>query len=83
MDETNPEYLKCLDVVGLSWLLHLFCNPMVVRGSSLVCQTGWWWRYLCYKGGPESVFQIQRAHTSHPPQEGLPQGTGQKNLADG
>lgn len=25
---------------------------MVVRGSSFESQTGWWWRHLCYKGGP-------------------------------
>ncbi|KAI3376374.1 hypothetical protein L3Q82_016856 [Scortum barcoo] len=32
--------------------------------------------------GPESVFQLQRDHTSQPPWEGLRQGTGEENSAD-
>ncbi|KAK3523148.1 hypothetical protein QTP86_020202 [Hemibagrus guttatus] len=32
VDEIRPEYLKSLDVVGLSWLTHL-CNIAVLEGS--------------------------------------------------
>ncbi|KAI3351808.1 hypothetical protein L3Q82_020641 [Scortum barcoo] len=45
-------------------------------------------RHDCYpnhpflKRGPESVFQLQRDHTSQPPREGLCQGTGEENSAD-
>ncbi|KAI3377438.1 hypothetical protein L3Q82_008416 [Scortum barcoo] len=57
VDEIRPEYLKSLDVVGLSWLTRL-CNITWRLGTvPLVWQTGVVVPLL--KRGPESVFQLQ------------------------
>ncbi|KAI3368575.1 hypothetical protein L3Q82_025585 [Scortum barcoo] len=81
VDEIRPEYLKSLDVVGLSWLTRL-CNIAWRLGTvPLEWQTGVVVP-LFKKGEPESVFQLQRDHTSQPPREGLCQGTGEENSAD-
>ncbi|KAI3374743.1 hypothetical protein L3Q82_021294 [Scortum barcoo] len=81
VDEIRPEYLKSLDVVGLSWLTRL-CNIAWRLGTvPLVWQTGVVVP-LFKRGGPESVFQLQGDHTSQPPREGLRQGTGEENSAD-
>ncbi|KAI3377397.1 hypothetical protein L3Q82_008587, partial [Scortum barcoo] len=52
----------------------------VVRASSSVARRRGWMRSALR--GPESVFQLQRDHTSQPPREGLRQGTGEENSAD-
>ncbi|KAI3355631.1 hypothetical protein L3Q82_004184 [Scortum barcoo] len=58
VDEIRPEYLKSLDVVGLSWLTRL-CNIAWRLGTvPLEWQTGVVVP-LFKKGGPESVFQLQ------------------------
>ncbi|KAI3354358.1 hypothetical protein L3Q82_018881, partial [Scortum barcoo] len=81
VDEIRPEYLKSLDVVGLSWLTRL-CNIAWRLGTvPLEWQTGWWSLFL-KRGTGESVFQLQGDHTSQPPREGLRQGTGEENSAD-
>ncbi|KAI3366592.1 hypothetical protein L3Q82_009277 [Scortum barcoo] len=70
VDEIRPEYLKSLDVVGLSWLTRL-CNiawrlgTVPLEWQTGVVVLGWWSLFL--KRGPESVFQLQRDHTSQPP----------------
>ncbi|KAI3358272.1 hypothetical protein L3Q82_003269 [Scortum barcoo] len=80
VDEIRPEYLKSLDVVGLSWLTRL-CNIAWRLGTvPLEWQTGVVVP-LFKKGDPESVFQLQGDHTSQPPREGLRQGTGEENSA--
>ncbi|KAI3366826.1 hypothetical protein L3Q82_009240 [Scortum barcoo] len=72
VDEIRPEYLKSLDVVGLSWLTRL-CNIAWRLGTvPLEWQTGVVVP-LFKKGDLESVFQLQRDHTSQPPREGLRQ----------
>ncbi|KAI3353352.1 hypothetical protein L3Q82_019887 [Scortum barcoo] len=77
VDEIRPEYLKSLDVVGLSWLTHAFATLHGGWGQCLWCgKLGWWSLFL--KRGPESVFQLQGDHTSQPPREGLRQGTGEE-----
>ncbi len=40
MDEIRPEYLKCLDVVGLSWLTRLCSIAWWSGRVPLVWQTG-------------------------------------------
>ncbi|KAI3373757.1 hypothetical protein L3Q82_022339 [Scortum barcoo] len=83
VDEIRPEYLKSLDVVGLSWLTRL-CNIAWRLGTvPLEWQTwGGGPSFKKVKRGPESVFQLQGDHTSQPPREGLRQGTGEENSAD-
>ncbi|KAI3358044.1 hypothetical protein L3Q82_003062 [Scortum barcoo] len=57
VDEIRPEYLKSLDVVGLSWLTRL-CNIAWRLGTvPLVWQTGVVVPLFKSKRGPESVFQ--------------------------
>ncbi|KAI3353230.1 hypothetical protein L3Q82_019265 [Scortum barcoo] len=70
VDEIRPEYLKSLDVVGLSWLTRL-CNIAWRLGTGTVpleWQTGVVVPlFKKLKRGPESVFQLQGDHTSQPP----------------
>ncbi|KAI3374614.1 hypothetical protein L3Q82_021184 [Scortum barcoo] len=81
-DEIRPEYLKSLDVVGLSRLTRL-CNIAWRSGTvPLEWQTGVVVP-LFKKWGLESVFQLHRGITLLSlPWEGLRQGTGEENLAD-
>ncbi|KAI3355554.1 hypothetical protein L3Q82_018389 [Scortum barcoo] len=73
VDEIRPEYLKSLDVVGLSWLTRL-CNIAWRLGTvPLEWQTGVVVP-LFKKGDLESVFQLQGDHTFQPPREGLTPG---------
>ncbi|KAI3363179.1 hypothetical protein L3Q82_011552 [Scortum barcoo] len=83
VDEIRPEYLKSLDVVGLSWLTCL-CNIAWRLGTvPLEWQTGVVVPLWGKKGGPESVFQLQGITLQpQPPREGLRQGTGEENSAD-
>ncbi|KAI3352082.1 hypothetical protein L3Q82_020905 [Scortum barcoo] len=79
VDEIRPEYLKSLDVVGLSWLTRL-CNIAWRLGTvPLEWQTGV--VVPLFKKGDRRVCSttIQRDHTSQPPREGLRQGTGEEN----
>ncbi|KAI3371109.1 hypothetical protein L3Q82_023745 [Scortum barcoo] len=81
VDEIRPEYLKSLDVVGLSWLTRL-CNIAWRLGTvPLEWQTGVVVP-LFKKGDRRVCSKLQRDHTSQPPREGLRQGTGEENSAD-
>ncbi|TKS65587.1 NLR family CARD domain-containing protein 3 CARD15-like protein [Collichthys lucidus] len=63
VDEVRPEFLKALDVVGLSWLTRL-CNIAWTSGAvPLDWQTGWW-------------FPSSKRGT--PPREGLSGGPGEE-----
>ncbi|KAI3351692.1 hypothetical protein L3Q82_020527 [Scortum barcoo] len=78
VDEIRPEYLKSLDVVGLSWLTCL-CSIAWRSGTvPLEWQTGVVVP-LFKKGDRQSVFQLQEDHTSQPPWESIHQGTGEEN----
>ncbi|KAI3353401.1 hypothetical protein L3Q82_019939 [Scortum barcoo] len=82
VDEIRPEYLKSLDVVGLSWLTRL-CNIAWRLGTvPLVWQTGV--VVPLFKKGDRRVCSNYRGITllSLPPREGLRQGTGEENSAD-
>ncbi|KAI3374207.1 hypothetical protein L3Q82_006065 [Scortum barcoo] len=81
VDEIRPEYLKSLDVVGLSWLTRL-CNIAWRLGTvPLEWQTGV--VVPLFKKGDRRVCSNYRGdHTSQPPREGLRQGTGEENSAD-
>ncbi|KAI3354141.1 hypothetical protein L3Q82_018690 [Scortum barcoo] len=80
VDEIRPEYLKSLDVVGLSWLTRL-CNIAWRLGTvPLEWQTGVVVP-LFKKGDRRVCSNLQRDHTSQPPREGLRQGTGEENSA--
>ncbi|KAI3374595.1 hypothetical protein L3Q82_021173 [Scortum barcoo] len=81
VDEIRPEYLKSLDVVGLSWLTRL-CNIAWRLGTvPLVWQTGVVVP-LFKKGDRRVCSNYTGDHTSQPPREGLRQGTGEENSAD-
>ncbi|KAI3358077.1 hypothetical protein L3Q82_003088 [Scortum barcoo] len=80
VDEIRPEYLKSLDVVGLSWLTRL-CNIAWRLGQCLWCGKLGWWSLFLKRGSGECV-PTTGDHTSQPPQEGLRQGTGEENSAD-
>ncbi|KAI3370815.1 hypothetical protein L3Q82_007341 [Scortum barcoo] len=82
VDEIRPEYLKSLDVVGLSWLTRLFATLHGGWGQCLWCGKLGWWSLFLKRGTGECVFQLQGDHTSQPPREGLRQGTGEENSAD-
>ncbi|KAI3368244.1 hypothetical protein L3Q82_007964 [Scortum barcoo] len=70
VDEIRPEYLKSLDVVGLSWLTRL-CNIAWRLGTvPLEWQTGVVVP-LFKKGEPEKCVPTTGDHTSQPPREGL------------
>ncbi|KAI3369434.1 hypothetical protein L3Q82_007661 [Scortum barcoo] len=73
VDEIRPEYLKSLDVVGLSWLTRL-CNIAWRLGTvPLEWQTGV--VVPLFKKGDRRVCSNYRGdHTSQPPREGLRQG---------
>ncbi|KAI3365796.1 hypothetical protein L3Q82_000794 [Scortum barcoo] len=81
VDEIRPEYLKSLDVVGLSWLTRL-CNIAWRLGTvPLEWQTGV--VVPLFKKGDRRVCSNYRGdHTSQPPREGLRQGTGEENSAE-
>ncbi|KAI3359838.1 hypothetical protein L3Q82_014194, partial [Scortum barcoo] len=82
VDEIRPEYLKSLDVVGLSWLTRLCKHCMEVGDSaSGVANLGWWSLFL-KRGTGECVPTTGGSHFSASPKEGLHQGTGEENLAD-
>ncbi|KAI3366655.1 hypothetical protein L3Q82_009343 [Scortum barcoo] len=60
VDEIRPEYLKSLDVVGLSWLTRL-CNIAwrEVEGQYLWSgKLGWWWSLFLKRGGPERFMGV-------------------------
>ncbi|KAI3352367.1 hypothetical protein L3Q82_005333 [Scortum barcoo] len=77
VDEIRPEYLKSLDVVGLSWLTRL-CNIAWRLGTvPLVWQTGV--VVPLFKKGTGECVPTTGDHTSQPPREGLRQGTGEEN----
>ncbi|KAI3363187.1 hypothetical protein L3Q82_011556 [Scortum barcoo] len=81
VDEIRPEYLKSLDVVGLSWLTRL-CN-IAWRLGTVPLE----WQTVVvvplFKKGDQRVCSNYRgSHFSQPPQEGLRQGTGEENSAD-
>ncbi|KAI3377887.1 hypothetical protein L3Q82_008465 [Scortum barcoo] len=81
VDEIRPEYLKSLDVVGLSWLTCL-CNIAWRLGTvPLEWQTGVVVP-LFKKGDRRVCVPTTGDHTSQPPREGLRQGTGEENSAD-
>ncbi|KAI3375402.1 hypothetical protein L3Q82_021896 [Scortum barcoo] len=72
--DIRPEYLKSLDVVGLSWLTRL-CSTAWRSGK---VPLEWQTRVvvpLFKKGDRRCVFQLQGDHTSQPPQEGSTPGT--------
>ncbi|KAI3366391.1 hypothetical protein L3Q82_000549 [Scortum barcoo] len=81
VDEIRPEYLKSLDVVGLSWLTRL-CNIAWRLGTvPLVWQTGV--VVPLFKKGDRRVCSNHRGITLLSlPREGLRQGTGEENSAD-
>ncbi|KAI3352436.1 hypothetical protein L3Q82_005390 [Scortum barcoo] len=81
VDEIRPEYLKSLDVVGLSWLTRL-CNIAWRLGTvPLEWQTGV--VVPLFKKGDRRVCSNYRGITRpQPPREGLRQGTGEENSAD-
>ncbi|KAI3354213.1 hypothetical protein L3Q82_018753 [Scortum barcoo] len=81
VDEIRPEYLKSLDVVGLSWLTRL-CNIAWRLGTvPLVWQTGV--VVPLFKKGDRRVCSNYRGITLLSlPWEGLRQGTGEENSAD-
>ncbi|KAI3357643.1 hypothetical protein L3Q82_016052 [Scortum barcoo] len=81
VDEIRPEYLKSLDVVGLSWLTCL-CNIAWRLGTvPLEWQTGV--VVPLFKKGDRRVCSNYRGITLlQPPREGLRQGTGEENSAD-
>ncbi|KAI3363985.1 hypothetical protein L3Q82_001586 [Scortum barcoo] len=81
VDEIRPEYLKSLDVVGLSWLTRL-CNIAWRLGTvPLEWQTGV--VVPLFKKGDRRVCSNYRgSHFSASSREGLRQGTGEENSAD-
>ncbi|GAA6111505.1 uncharacterized protein LOC111191400, partial [Tachysurus ichikawai] len=81
VDEIRPEYLKSLDVVGLSWLTRL-CNIVWWLGTvPLDWQT--WVVVPLFKKGDRRVCSNYRGITLLSlPGKGLCQGTGEENLAD-
>ncbi|KAI3362481.1 hypothetical protein L3Q82_012769 [Scortum barcoo] len=81
VDEIRPEYLKSLDVVGLSWLTRL-CNIAWRLGTvPLEWQTGV--VVPLFKKGDRRVCSNYRGITLLSlPWEGLCQGTGEENSAD-
>ncbi|KAI3354788.1 hypothetical protein L3Q82_004529 [Scortum barcoo] len=82
VDEIRPEYLKSLDVVGLSWLTRL-CNIAWRLGTvPLEWQTGGWWSLFLKRGTGECVPTTEGSHFSASPGRSLRQGTGEENSAD-
>ncbi|KAI3371391.1 hypothetical protein L3Q82_023988 [Scortum barcoo] len=81
VDEIRPEYLKSLDVVGLSWLTRL-CNIAWRLGTvPLVWQTGV--VVPLFKKGDRRVCSNYRgSHFSASPGRSTCQGTGEENSAD-
>ena len=63
VDEICPEFLKALDVVGLSWLTHL-CNIAWTSEAVPLDRSG---GFPFQEGGPEHVFQLHGNHTPQPP----------------
>ena len=58
VDEVRPEFLKALDVVGLSWLTQL-CSITWTSGQCLwIGRLGWCSLFLRTLRGPEGVFQL-------------------------
>ncbi|KAI3352015.1 hypothetical protein L3Q82_020840 [Scortum barcoo] len=82
VDEIRPEYLKSLDVVGLSWLTRL-CNIAWRLGTvPLEWQTGVVVPLL-KRGTGECVPTTEGSHFSASPGRSTPcQGTGEENSAD-
>ncbi|KAI3356259.1 hypothetical protein L3Q82_017506 [Scortum barcoo] len=85
VDEIRPEYLKSLDVVGLSWLTHL-CNIAWRLGTvPLEWQTGVVVPLFKKQGDRRvcsNVFNHRGITLLSLPREGLCQGTGEENSAD-
>ncbi|KAI3364282.1 hypothetical protein L3Q82_011087 [Scortum barcoo] len=80
VDEIRPEYLKSLDVVGLSWLTRL-CNIAWRLGTvPLEWQTGV--VVPLFKKGDRRVCSNYRGSHFSASQEVLRQGTGEENSAD-
>ncbi|KAK3518183.1 hypothetical protein QTP70_033879 [Hemibagrus guttatus] len=69
VDEIRPEYLKSLDVVGLSWLTRL-CNIALRSGTvPLDWATGWW--YLFLRRGTGDRGTLDQLYTLRKVLEGL------------
>ncbi|KAI3355956.1 hypothetical protein L3Q82_004242 [Scortum barcoo] len=82
VDEIRPEYLKSLDVVGLSWLTRMLCNIAWRLGTvPLVWQTGVVVPLL-KKGDRRVCSNYRGSHFSASPGRSLRQGTGEENSAD-
>ncbi len=81
VDEIRPEYLKSLDVVGLSWLTRL-CS---IAWRSGTVPLGWQTGVVVplFKKGDRRVCSNYRGITLLSlPRENLCQGTGKENTAD-
>ncbi|KAI3354008.1 hypothetical protein L3Q82_018568, partial [Scortum barcoo] len=72
VDEIRPEYLKSLDVVGLSWLTRL-CNIAWRLGTvPLVCGKLGWWSLFLKRGTGECVPTTGGSHFSASPGRSTP-----------
>uniref|UniRef100_A0AAV2LPX6 Reverse transcriptase n=1 Tax=Knipowitschia caucasica TaxID=637954 RepID=A0AAV2LPX6_KNICA len=66
VDEIRPDYLKSLDVVGLSWADTSLQHRVAIGGSANgVADRGG--GPSLQEGGPEGVFQLPWDHTPQPP----------------
>ncbi|KAI3375725.1 hypothetical protein L3Q82_003729 [Scortum barcoo] len=72
VDEIRPEYLKSLDVVGLSWLTRLCNIAWRLRRQCLWSVANVWVVVLFLKRGTGECVPTTGDHTSQPPREGLP-----------
>ncbi|KAK3535249.1 hypothetical protein QTP70_005957 [Hemibagrus guttatus] len=78
VDEICPEYLKSLDVVGLSWLTHL-CN-IAWRSGTVPLDWATGVVIPLFKKGDRRVCSNYRGnHTPQPPRESLFQSTGEES----
>ncbi len=71
MDEIRPEYLKSLDVVGLSWLTCL-CNIACGRGQYLWDSRSGWWSLSSRRGAGGCVPTTRGSHFSASPGRSMP-----------
>ena len=80
VDEIRPEYLKSLDVVGLSCLIRLCSIAWQLGTVPLDWQTGG--GPCIQKGGSEGVFQLSGGSHASASLGKYSWGTGEGNLAD-
>ncbi|KAI3354306.1 hypothetical protein L3Q82_018492 [Scortum barcoo] len=71
VDEIRPEYLKSLDVVGLSWLTRL-CNIAWRLGQYLWSGKLGWWSLFLKRGTGECVPTTEGSHFSASPGRSTP-----------